>query len=725
MSLTAVSKKEFPWELSVQYLKKVGPNRAFLLSKLDIKTIEDLLFSLPFRYEDRTAIKKIAQLIPGDDQTAYGEIRSASLIDIPHRRMKIFEATVVDETGLIHAKWFNQPYLAKQLGAGDRVMISGKVRKGFYGGAHLEMENPQYEKVDSDEPTLHMGRIVPIYHETKGLTSRQIRSIVKGLLDQYGAAIPEMLPPQLIERHRLLSLSEAISSLHFPPKEASLPLLNSGRTLSHQRLAFDELFLLETGLALRKAGVATKEPGISFHTDSRLVETLKAILPFQLTGAQERVLGEIANDMRSVHPMHRLIQGDVGSGKTLVALMSICVAIENGYQAALMAPTEILAEQHFFCLKRYFEVLGRSILLLTSDMKKKEKADALKKIASCEVDLVVGTHALIQEQVCFPKLGLAVIDEQHKFGVLQRAKLSQSVASPVGNAGAAGEVDRYRPDLLIMTATPIPRTLALTLYGDLTISVIDEMPKGRSPIETGLFYAKERERVYQKVERELRAGRQAYLVCPLVEESEAIDLKAARELSSHLQNGFFAHRRVGLLHGRLKREEKERIMRAFYDGQIDLLVATTVVEVGIDVPNATVMVIEHAERFGLAQLHQLRGRVGRGAHASYCFLIADYAQSQEAKARLRIMQKSTDGFKIAEEDMRIRGPGAFFGTRQSGLPELKVANLIRDSAILEMARKEAFQWVENDPGLNQPESLPIRSALERKWKGKLEWLTTG
>jgi ATP-dependent DNA helicase RecG len=702
--------QSFPWGLSVQYIKKVGPARAILLGKLDIQTLEDLLYFLPFRYEDRTEIKKIGALVQGEEQTVYGEITSISLTQTARRNMQIVEALIRDDTGTLLAKWFNQPYLNKTFKKGGGIMVSGKVRMGFYGGAHLTMESPQYEKIDADEPQLHMGRIVPVYHETKGLTSRQIRSIMWMLLNQYGSAIPEILPVSLIEKYKFLSLSRAILELHFPEKGTSLSLLNSGKTLMHQRLAFDELFLLEIGLGFRKNQVETKEKGIAFNTASGLVTQFLGHLPFQLTSAQTRVFSEVTKDMAAAFPMHRLIQGDVGSGKTVVALMAILIAIENGFQAALMAPTEILAEQHTLSLTPYFESLGRSLLLLTSDMKKKEKEGVLARIATGEVDLVIGTHALIQETVAFKKLGLVVVDEQHKFGVLQRARLSDK---------------GYRPDILVMTATPIPRTLALTVYGDLNLSVIDMLPPGRTPIQTRLFYGKGRAQAYQLLEEELRRGRQGYLVCPLIEKSEALDLKAAQTIAASLTTGFFSHRRVGLLHGRLKREEKESVMREFRDGRIDILVTTTVIEVGIDLPNATVMMIEHAERFGLAQLHQLRGRVGRGVEQSYCFLIAEFAQSQEARARLQVMQQTTDGFKIAEEDLKIRGPGEFFGTKQSGLPELKVANLLRDVMLLESARAEAFCWVEADPRLDQVKSASLRAALERKWKGKIEWLAVG
>ncbi len=724
--------KEFPWETPVQYLKKVGPQRAFLFGKLGIETLSDLLTFLPFRYEDRREIKKIGEATASIGITApqavsrlvgavkaeatrapivvFGEIQSVSLIQTARRGLKIVDVVVADETGLMHAKWFNQPYLKDQFHKGDFIMLSGKVRSSYYGGAHLEMESPLYEMADADEPQLHIGRIVPIYHETKGFTSRLIRSIIKMALDQYGKEIPEFLPSSLVEKYKLLSLSEAIYACHFPSSNASMTLLNEGRTLPHQRLVLNELFLLEMGLALRKKTVATREKGIAFNVASKMVLRLKERLPFQLTSAQEKVFAEIADDMGSVYPMYRLLQGDVGSGKTLVAFMAILVALENGYQAALMAPTEILAAQHFFSLKEHCAAFDIALLLFTSDMKKKEKAEAIAAMKSGAAGLVIGTHALIEDQVCFKNLGLTVVDEQHKFGVLQRAKLSQK---------------GVRPDMLIMTATPIPRTLALTVYGDLNLSVIDRLPPGRSPVKTRVFTGKQRPQVYEYLRQAFAAGRQAYVVCPLVEASEKLDLKAATALSETLQKEVFPDRKVGLLHGRQKRSEKEQIMRAFQKGLIDLLVATTVIEVGIDLPNATVMVVEHAERFGLAQLHQLRGRVGRGAKQSYCFLIAEYPQSSDAKARLQVMQKSTDGFIIAEEDLAIRGPGEFFGTRQAGLPELKMANLMRDGQILETARKEAFLWIENDPALAQPESLSLRAAIERKWRGKIEMLMTG
>ncbi len=697
----------FSWHTDIQYIKGVGPKRAFFWRKLDILNLEDLLYFAPFRYEDRTNLKQISQVQSGQIETVLGKVLAVSLTESPRKRLKIVDLAISDASGIIHAKWFNQKYLKNFFKKGDQVMLSGRVKTNHYGRHTLEMESPVYERIDENEPQIHMDRIVPIYHETKGFTSRQIRSLIKQALDRYGDQIPEMLPDFLIKKHTLLSLSDAILQIHFPPKETDITQLNAGRSPAHRRLVFDELFLLEMGLAIRKKGMTEKTPGIGFDVAESLLYPLRKLFPFNLTKAQERVFSDIKKDMADSAPMNRLVQGDVGSGKTLVALMAITIAIENGYQTAFMAPTEILAEQHYLSLKGFLEDLGKSILLLTSDMKKSAKDDVLERIASGNCALVIGTHALIQKGVTFKNLGLAVVDEQHKFGVLQRAMLAQK---------------GIRPDLLIMTATPIPRTLALTLYGDLNISVIDELPPGRSPVKTTLYYGKQRDQVYRFIRKELGKGRQAYYVCPLVEESEKLDLKASIEVFQQFREDIFPEYRIGLLHGKLKRNEKESMMSSFKEGKVDLLVATTVVEVGIDIPNATVMAIEHAERFGLSQLHQLRGRVGRGEAQSYCLMIAEYPISSDAKRRLKAMVGSTDGFKISEEDLEIRGPGEFFGTRQSGIPTLTLANLIRDAEVLEVVRYEAFQWVAKHPTLDDKESYPIKAFLERKWGGKLECL---
>ncbi|VAX32420.1 ATP-dependent DNA helicase RecG [hydrothermal vent metagenome] len=697
----------FPWQTDVQYLKGIGPKRAFLLKKLHIHTLEDLLYFVPFRYEDRAELKQIAHLTAGKTETVEGEVMAVSLSETPRRRMKIVDVAISDASGLLHAKWFNQHYLKNYFKKGDRVMFSGLVKENYFGGRTIEMENPRYERVEADE-ALHMDRIVPVYHETKGFTSKQIRSVLKQVLARYAGQIPEILPLLLRERYRFLPLFEAIQQIHFPEKETDIILLNQGRSPAHRRLIFDELFILQTGLALRKKGMSEKVSGIAFKVNGPSPLSLKKLLPFSLTAAQKRVFSEIRADMSKPFVMNRLIQGDVGCGKTLVALMSILVAIDNARQTALMAPTEILAVQHYLSLKVYLHALGKSVFLLTSDMRKKEKDEVLSAVASGNCDLLIGTHALIQKAVVFKNLGLVVVDEQHKFGVLQRVTLLKK---------------GRQPELLILTATPIPRTLALTLYGDLSLSVIDELPPGRSPIHTHLHYGNKREGVYRFIATEIQKGRQAFVVCPLVDISEKLDLKAAMERFEYFKRDVFPDLNIALLHGKMKRDEKEKVMAAFKEGKINLLVATTVVEVGIDIPNATVMAIEHAERFGLSQLHQLRGRVGRGSEQSYCLMIADYPISKEGKRRLKAMVQTTDGFKIAEEDLSIRGPGEFFGTKQSGLPSLHVANLIRDVKILEVARKEAFDWVETHPMLEDVESRPIRDFLERKWRGKLEWLS--
>ncbi len=700
----------FPWQTSVQYLKGVGPKRAFFLGKLNIQTLEDLLYFIPFRYEDRAKIKKISQVESGKIETIVGEVMAVSLSETARRRLKIVEIAVSDQSGVIKAKWFNQQFLKTYFKRGDRIMLSGPVKMNYYGGRSLEMESPVYERVGAHDTQLHMDRIVPVYHETKGLTSKQIRILMKQVLDQFGHQIPELLPLEMIQKYQMPSLSEAIMKVHFPEKEMALNLLNAGRSPAHQRLIFDELFILQTGLALRKKGVSDRRPGIQFHIQESTLTPFRALLPFALTRAQEKVFLEIKKDMSQGDVMNRLIQGDVGSGKTLVALMSILIALENQYQTALMAPTEILAEQHFFYLKPYLETLGKSILLITSDMRKKEKEEVITRIREGQCDLVVGTHALIQKGVLFKKLGLAVVDEQHKFGVLQRATLAEK---------------GRQPDLLIMTATPIPRTLGLTLYGDLNISVIDELPPGRMPVRTRLYYGKQRQQAYGFIREEIKKGHQAFVVCPLVDESEKMDLKAAIALLSEFKEQIFPEFNIGLLHGKMTREEKESVMLSFKSGKMDILVATTVVEVGIDIPNATVMAIEHAERFGLSQLHQLRGRVGRGRVQSYCLMIAEYPISNEGKRRLNAMLSTTDGFKISEEDLAIRGPGEFFGTQQSGLPVLRIANLIRDADLLDSARDAAFEWVARHPALDDNESKMVRAFLERKWGGKLEWLSRG
>lgn len=726
----------------IQFAKGVGPKRVRLLNKLGIYTIEDALFFFPRRYEDRRRIEKIASLRPGEAlRTVYGEVKTSGVTVTPKQRTKIFELMISDDTGVFTAKWFNQGYLRKIFKSGMHVVLCGKIGMKRYGG--LEMIQPEYEIVDSSEAVgerLHTGRIVPIYSLTDGLYQKEMRKIMKQIVDRYAPSVEENLPDGIRQRHQFLPLSTALKRLHFPEQTDDIDRLNSETSPAHHRLIFDEFFLLELGMSLKRHHVQCHETGIAFQFSGIIEKYLRTTLDFSLTSAQDRVISEIQHNMRSPRVMNRLLQGDVGSGKTLVALIALLSAIEAGYQGAIMVPTEILAEQHFRKISTYLQQLNRqmgpgdfqgaeyrreakqpdlysstpstkiSTCLLTGSLKKREREELLLRIGRGEVDLIVGTHALLQHDVSFHKLGFVVIDEQHKFGVLQRATLK-----------AKG----VNPDILIMTATPIPRTLSLTIYGDLDVSILDELPPGRTPVVTQRFYEQSREKAYRLIQREIDRGRQAYIVYPLVEESENLDLKAATEMSEHLARDIFPQYNVGLVHGRMKGEEKDRHMSAFKNHELDILVSTTVLEVGIDVSNATVMLIEHAERFGLSQLHQLRGRVGRGAKQSYCLLMAQFPMSNDARKRLDAMIETTDGFMIAERDLEIRGPGEFFGTRQSGLPDLHVANVIRDIQILESAREEAFAITNEDPGLTFPQHRPVKNALEHRWKKSLDLISVG
>lgn len=722
----------------IQFLKGVGPKRARLLGKMGIQVVEDALFLFPRRYEDRRHIQKIAKLMPGDAlKTVYGVVRGSEVTTTPRQKKKIFQLMVGDDTGVMVAKWFNQAYLKKVFKRDMKVVLSGKVKLNPYGG--IEMVQPEYEllgNTDPDAELLHSGRIVPIYPLTEGLYQKDMRTIMNSAVEQYASAVVEDLPPALLQRYQLLPLPDALQRIHFPKHEDNIQELNRAASAAHKRIIFEEFLLLELGMGLKRQHLMTHETGVAFRFDGRLEQQLRAMLPFRLTAAQERVLEEIYRDMRSSQPMNRLLQGDVGSGKTIVALAALLAAIEAGYQGAIMVPTEILAEQHFRKIAAWIEQLNQqaaasdellpdqpsaaptlfptapriNICLLTGGMKKREREKALARIERGEMHLVVGTHALLQHDVAFHQLGLIVIDEQHKFGVMQRATL---------------KTKGYNPDVLIMTATPIPRTLSLTVYGDLDVSILDELPPGRTPVVTKRFYEQKRDMAYQLIAREIERGRQAYIVYPLVEESETLDLKAATEMSKHLAQEVFPQYRVGLVHGRMKPEAKDHKMRAFKDQELDMLVSTTVLEVGIDVPNATVMLIEHAERFGLSQLHQLRGRVGRGRGKSYCLLMTAYPISDDARKRLDAMIETNDGFVIAERDLEIRGPGEFFGTKQSGLPDLKVANLIRDVKLLELARREAFALIEHDPDLTLPQHQKIKAALEQRWKKSLDLISVG
>lgn len=684
-------------ETSVQYIKGVGPARANLLERLGIKTLEDIFYYFPWRYEDRKNLKKISGLTYGSHDTTAGEVVSTGIITTPRKRMKIFEITVRDDSGILICKWFNQPYLKQYLKKGQRVILSGVVKGGLNAAIGFEMENPDFEIIGKEDEFIHTSRIVPVYKATEGFKPKQLRTLFFNTIKAHSSLVDDYLPEDILKRNNLKPLRWAVKEAHFPEEYCDVNMLNRGISPAHRRLAFDELFLLELGLALMKKR-ETIEKGISFSNKNILVSKFLNALSFELTNAQKKVIEQIISDMQRPLPMNRLVHGDVGCGKTVVALVSMLIAVENGYQACLMAPTELLAEQHFINIHKMVERLGLKAALLTSSMKEKPVDD----ISSGDAQIIIGTHSLIQEGVKFQSLGLAVIDEQHRFGVVQRASMRRK---------------GFNPDILIMTATPIPRTLALTLYGDLDISIIDELPSGRKPVITKIFFSTQRERIYSLIKSELSRGRQIYIVYPLIEESEKLDLKSAIEGAEAFKK-IFPNRRISLVHGKIHHNERESIMASFKSGDIDMLVATTVIEVGIDVPNASLMLIVHAERFGLAQLHQLRGRIGRGGYESYCLLLAYQPFGEDSRRRLKAMESTNDGFKIAEEDLAIRGPGEFFGTRQSGIPDLKIADIIRDIEILEVSRMEAFALVDADPNLsNQP---LLKEVLQKKWMGRLE-----
>ena len=669
----------------LKYVKGVGPARAEMLESKGLVTVEDLLAYAPFRYEDRTNVKSIAQLAPGEMATVIAEVQSAHLRGFRRRNLGLFEAIFKDASKQrLLAKWFHGGYLVDRFLPGVRVSLYGKVELDSYTGDLLIM-HPEHEILlgdDSDgdaapDSSIHTGRIVAVYEGAGKVTTRALRSLMHRVLESIDP-LEDHLPTPLRERLKLLELWTAIRALHFPVPDSDLRMLNAYRTPAHWRLIFEEFFWLECGLSLKRSK-ARLQPGISFELNDRVRDKIKAMLPFKPTGAQKRVLGEIAQDMKTPHPMSRLLQGDVGSGKTLVAAEAAVIAIENGYQAAVLAPTEILASQHYFYFKNLFHKMGYVPVLLTGSSTQREKLQLKKLMAEGLAHIGIGTHALIEEDVEWKNLGLAIVDEQHRFGVMQRLRLVSKAK---------------HPDVLVMTATPIPRTLALTIYGDLDISIIDEMPPGRRPIQTSHVTDDRVESVYSFMKQQIAKGRQAYVVYPVIEESEA--MKAAQQMYLHLSQKVFPDIRVGLLHGKLKSDEKETVMEQFRRGEVKILVSTTVIEVGVDVPNATVIVIEQAERFGLAQLHQLRGRVGRGAEQSYCILVTGKL-GDAARERIRTMVESTDGFYIAEMDLKLRGPGEFFGTKQSGLPALRIANIIRDKDVLELARSEAQAFIASPP----------------------------
>jgi ATP-dependent DNA helicase RecG len=667
----------------VKYLRGVGPHRAAVLEEHGLATVGDLLGYLPFRYEDRIHFTKIAEVVPGQVHTVLAEVTGGGgTVRFRGRRGAIFHLAVRDASGILHARFFHGGYLEGRLKDGQRLVMHGKVEIDPYRPGRLEMVNPEIETVGGEQSpadSTEVGRIVPIYEAMGGISSRALRRIIYGVLLSFDGVIPDALPAEIRERYRFPTRREALLYSHFPPKEENVELLNSFRSPAQTRLVFEEFFYYQLALALRRLR-DHRQRGIAMRVrEDKIRNALKRILPFKPTAAQKRVLAEIASDLERAYPMHRLLEGDVGSGKTIVALEAATIVIENGYQVALMAPTEILAAQHFLSARRIFEPAGYPVDLIVSGRKRAERDEALARIESGETKLVVGTHALIEDPVKFHRLGFVVVDEQHRFGVLQRKQLIEK--------GAA-------PHVLVMTATPIPRTLALTLYGDLDLSVIDELPPGRTPIETRWSSDAQLPGVWEFLNREIARGRQAYVVYPVIEESKQ-ELKAATAEYERLAKTIFPNLHVGLLHGRLKNEEKDAVMDLFRHGALHILVATTVVEVGVDVPNATVMVIEHADRFGLAQLHQLRGRIGRGKEKSHCVLVAPKTIKGDARERIEAMVATSNGFEIAERDLKQRGPGEFFGTRQHGDAAFSFAQPLRDREILELARREAFALAEN------------------------------
>jgi len=746
--------------MPVQYVKGIGPRKSEVLGKYGIKTIQDLFFYVPRRYLDRSAIVSITQLRltarsqPADfeggasvrqDYTVVGEVRSFDVVG--YRSKARFVLILGDQTGTVQCVWFGGvQYWKNRFEIGETLAVSGQPT--FFGGilqfVHPDIDRiaPRREDKEEDEgpsvdpekfgvdwsKTLHTGGLVPLYPSGKelerlGLDSGGFRRVIGSAIRQHLESVRETLPESFIKMHNFLSLKEALRTVHFPRK---LDELDAGL----RRLKYDEFFYFQLKLALKRNIIKEDTHGIAFNVKSRLARQLVDSLPFTLTKAQVRVIREITADMESPHPLNRLLQGDVGSGKTVVALICMLVAVENGYQAVFMAPTEILAEQHYGTLAKMLEGVPVTVRLLVGGQRTRLRRDILDDVQRGSAQIVVGTHALFEKQVEFANLGFLVIDEQHRFGVMQRAKLRQKGKNP---------------DVLVMTATPIPRTLSLTLYGDLDVSIIDELPKDRKPIKTLLKYEEEKETVFQFVRDQIKQGRQAYFVYPLIEESEKVDLKAATVHFDHLRRDVFSDLRLGLIHGRLPSDEKDAIMRLFKSSGLDILVATTVIEVGIDVPNASIMVIENAERFGLSQLHQLRGRVGRGSEQSYCILLAKkwiarqaerlgtnpvamrdlLDQERQAERRLATMVSTIDGFKIAEVDLQLRGPGDFFGTRQSGIPEFKVASILTDTTILEQARRDAFSIVERDPSLRLPEHRVVADHLRAYFRDTLALIRVG
>src|SRR6204780_388142 len=702
----------------VQYVKGIGPKLAEILATKGIATVGDLLSYLPFRYEDRLNPRGIGQLRAGKMATVIGEGRNSALFRT--RKMPIFQLTVGQGRSKLRCLWFHATYLQDKFKPGQLIALYGKVEQDQRSG-ELQIIQPQFEMLgdagtdgadDKAATSLEVGRIVPIY-ESAGqgrVTARWFRRVIRTALDDLTPGLAETIPAAVRDRLALVSPREALWKVHWPEAGESFEDLQSSRTPAHIRLIFEELFFVELGLELKRRQQKA-QTGIAFQLDDRVRQAIKKILPFHPTDAQKRVLKEIADDMQKPHPMRRLLQGDVGSGKTIIGFQAAIIAIENGYQVALMAPTEILAQQHYFSARRILENAGYRVVLLTGSLEADRKREIRRHIAQGNAQLVIGTHALLEEKVEFAKPGLVIVDEQHRFGVLQRLKLMKK------SGEGADDKNPAEPDVLVMTATPIPRTLALTLYGDLDLSVLDELPPGRTPIVTRRITDDRLSEVWDFVRKQVAKGHQAYVVYPVIAENEETELKAAINMYRELSGKVFADLKVGLLHGRLDSELKDQVMRMFQKGELQILVATTVIEVGVDVPNATVMVIEHAERFGLAQLHQLRGRIGRGAAKSYCILMTSGKVTEEGERRLDAMVRTNDGFQIAELDLELRGPGEFFGTRQAGMPSFRVANLIRDRQLLELAKREAGAVMAGpNSEVTQVEISRALVALRTRWQ---------
>lgn len=682
--------KKNPEELSIRYIKGVGPQKADIFEKVGVQTVSDLFYYLPRRYEDRSNIVEVEDLKVGEHQAVIGKVLSLSLFRAK-TGTNIFQMTVGNDKRRVYAVWYNQPYMKKVFSKGQTVVLYGKVEVT----QHLQISHPIFEILEGDtlKESLNVGRIVPIYPLTESLTQKYLRKIVAQSLHSHAVNLEDPIPTKIRARQKLVDAKFAIENIHFPYSDDNLEK-------AYKRLIFEEFFILQVMMALRRRKM--KQKGVKHEVGESLMADFKRLFPFEFTGEQKKCIKDIQDDMSSDKPMYRLLQGDVGSGKTVVAMYALLLSVANNYQAAFMAPTEILAQQHYVTISKTFMPLGINVRLLVSGIDKTSSDTIKKEISGGDADIVIGTHALIQEKVDYKSLGLVVIDEQHKFGVEQRKKLREK-----------GKM----PDTLFMTATPIPRSLILTLFGDMDISLLKEKPEGREDVTTYLVSEEKRELVYGFVRDEIGKGRQAFIVYPRIEDTGKEDLRSAEEMYKKMSEEIFADLKVELVHGRMKPNEKKKIMEGFRDGKFDVLVATTVIEVGVDMPNASVMLVEHAERYGLAQLHQLRGRIGRGEHASYCILMGQ-PETDASFERLQVMTETSDGFQIAEKDLEIRGPGELLGTRQSGLPELKIGDIVRDFKIMEEARKEAFEVVEEDPDLIDPHHVCIKKAIKERFGEK-------